>query len=227
MKKNYNDYMKDVEIMELYRTNKTVGQEKMLEKYTDYIHYVIMKNYPTFRTEQDDMFQNGVIGLLNAMKTYDPQKGTFTTHCTPYIIKELGKHIRFLSNESSEYFATVHNTVNRAKNKLESSGNEVTVDKVMEETGLSKKIVKRELKVDHTKVSFDAVENLPENIVLDSNLEVENLLACMSESARMIVKMKVFEDMSFVSIAQKLGKSTKAIRKEYGQSMDLLRRQMA
>lgn len=227
MDNNYKNQPSDKVIMGIYYKDKAAGQEKMLEKYTDYIYYVISKTYPTFRTETEDMFQSGVIGIIHAMQTYNPEKGAFTTHCTPYIKKEISKHIRFLSSESSEYFAAVHNTVSRAKTQIEAAGDEVTVEKVMVETGLSQKIVTRELNVDHAKVSYDSLENMTATTPFDDALEIEDLLSCIPESARAIVKMKVFEDMSFTAIAQQLGKSIKTVRREYGQSIETLRRQMS
>ena len=83
--KTYQNYMSDADIMEVYKKERKAGNEKMIEKYRDYIYYVIKKYYPTFRSEALDMFQHGAIGIMNAMVSYDANKGAFTTHCTPYV----------------------------------------------------------------------------------------------------------------------------------------------
>ena len=113
--KTYQNYMSDADIIEVYKKDRKAGNEKMIEKYRDYIYYVIKKYYPTFHNETPDMFQHGAIGMMNAMTSYDASKGAFTTHCTPYIKKEISKYVRFMASESSEYFASLHTAVERAK----------------------------------------------------------------------------------------------------------------
>lgn len=226
MEKKYENYMSDAEIMKLYNKDKTHGTEKMLEKYNDYIYYIINKVYPSFHREIQDMYQNGVIGMMNAMTSYNPEKGTFTTHCTPYIKKEISKHVRFISSESSEYFAAIHTSVSRAKTKLETDGKEITVENVMEETGLSKKIVNRELKIDHTKVSYEALESMTSEISLTDNFMVNDILSVIPDENSLIIKMKVFDGLTFANIAEKLGKTPHTVRKEYHEGLNMLRESM-
>ena len=148
---------------------------------------------------------------------------TFTTYCTPYIKKELGKHLRFMAGESSEYFASVHNSVERAKSKIETAGDEATVDKIMDETGLSHKIVKRELKVDRTKVSFDALESMTADMQLSDDFVVDDLLSSIPKKNSAIIKMKVLDGISFVQIAKELGEPVVKIRQCYNEGIDMQR----
>ncbi|MFR7476986.1 sigma factor, partial [Frisingicoccus sp.] len=156
----YENFLSDAEIMKIYETNEKAGVEAMVEKYSDYIYYVIKKYYPSFVKDAADMYQNGVIGIIYAMKRYCPEKGAFFSYSTPFIKKEISKHTRFVAAETSEYYASVHNSVKRAETKLESEGKAVSVEAIMCETGLSNKIVKREMKVDRTKVSYDVLTDV-------------------------------------------------------------------
>mgnify|MGYP000068439690 FL=1 len=63
--KTYQNYMSDADIIEVYKKDRKAGNEKMIEKYRDYIYYVIKKYYPTFHNETPDMFQHGAIGMMN------------------------------------------------------------------------------------------------------------------------------------------------------------------
>lgn len=225
--REYKDYMSDAEIMDIYKTDKQAGSEKMVEKYTDYVYYLIKKHYPSYYKETDEMYQHGVIGILTALRTFDADRGTFTTHCTPFIKKEIGKHIRYMSSESSEYYASIHSSVEKAKTKIETEGGDVTVDNLTTETGLSKKIVKRELRVDHTKVSFESLENISTDMALTDGFVVDDILSVIPEDNGSIIKMRVIEGLPFSTIANHLGITVSKAKKDYNAGLDMLRKNMA
>ena len=47
----YDDFLSDADIMNIYKENPKAGIEVMIEKYSDYIYYVIKKHYPSFIKE--------------------------------------------------------------------------------------------------------------------------------------------------------------------------------
>lgn len=228
MKKNEKEknVMSDAEIMALYQTDAGTAKEKMIEKYSTYIYHVIKTAFPTYAGSRQELYQHGVIGILRAMQGYNPGKSAFLTYCTPYIKNEMSRHVRFLSNESSEYYAAVHNQVERAKTKIEGEGVPVTVETVMKETGMSKKIVKRELNIDRTKVSFDAVPERSENMKLNENYVVDDILSVIPEATARIVRMKAVEGKSFEAIAREMHLSAYKIRKQYDKGIELLRERL-
>lgn len=215
--------MSDAEIMDLYSKNPNDGISKMVEKYSDYIYFIINKHYPSFRKETSDMYQNGVIGLINAMCNYNADVSAFSTFATPFIKKELSRHVQFMNGDSSEYFASIHNSVEKAKTEIELAGNSITVERVMEKTGLSRKIVNRELKVDRTKVSYDALESHSVKMQLPDAFVVNDMLSCIPVRYRQIIAMKVLEDMPFSKIAKELNISITNVKHDYEEGINLLR----
>lgn len=224
--KNYENKLSDEEIMELYKKDKNTGINLMIEKYSDYIHYVINKYYPSFSRETEDMYQNGVIGIIEAMKNYQADKASFTTYCTPFVKKEISKHVRFVASEKSEYFATVHNHVEKAKTALETRGKDINVENLMEETGLSEKIVKREMKVDRTKVSYEALAEIGTSLSLSDSFIVDDMLSGTTSIRKEIIKMKVIEELTFKAIAQKLQLTEFRVKKEYSNGIDDIKESM-
>ena len=93
----------------------------------------------------------------------------------------------------------------------------------MDETGLSHKIVKRELKVDRTKVSFDALESMTADMQLSDDFVVDDLLSSIPKKNSAIIKMKVLDGISFVQIAKELGEPVVKIRQCYNEGIDMLR----
>lgn len=226
-KKNYKKMMTDAEIHTLYKKDKAAGNEKIVEKYSDYIYYMLKKYYPSYKKYTEDMYQNGCIGLMMALRSYNPEKGAFSTHCTPFIKKEIGKETRFLSGEKTEYYAALSTKINRAKTSLETEGKEATTQNVMEETGLSKKIVSREMNIDHTKVSYDVLSGTATYMKLSDELICNDILKCLPDETRRIVSMKVIEGLPFSEISRKLGKSYCNITTKYQHGIDILKRKMA
>lgn len=221
--KNYMNCLSDAEIMKIYKENKQSGNEKMIDKYSNYVYDVIRTYYSIFHKDMADMYQQGVIGIMNAMRSYNPEKGAFTTYSTPFIKKEISKHVRFIAGESSEYFAAVHNSVNRAKSKLETTGSEISIENLMDETGLSHKIVTRELKVDHTKVSYDVLENVTSEMALSEDFMVDDMLASVDTTCREIIKSKAIEGETFSSIAKRMGITTHSVKRMYYSGLETLR----
>lgn len=222
-KKNYDNYISDSEIMNLYTHNEQEGYEKIIDKYSKYIYHIIHAYFPSYHKYTEELYQQGAIGLMNAMKSYDPRKGAFTTHCTPYVKKELSKQIMHISGEPSAYYASIHNAVTRAKSKIEARGDEATIDNIMQETNLSRKIVERELNVDHVKVSYDTLTNISSNMELSDNFIVEDMLSVLPEDMRDIVRMKAVEGLSFKTIANELGRTLFNVRKDYFAGIDILK----
>lgn len=157
--------LSDKEIMALYKTNQKAGNDAAIKQYTNYIYKIIwnFENTQMLLNEMDDLYQAGCIGLLKALKNYNSKKGTFYNYCYSFIKGEVSQQITFLSGESSKYYANLHRKVINARNaiKKENANNAVTVDEIAERTGISKKLVKRELQIDYTKVSY---ESLGDNI---------------------------------------------------------------
>ena len=93
--KNSNQLPKDeLEILIRKAQNgDTRAIEQVCISYLRYIYSLVKKyarpNYPI-----EDLFDDGVVGLLESIKSYDPLKGSFTTHVMPWVMKHVWKSIR-------------------------------------------------------------------------------------------------------------------------------------
>ena len=99
-------------------------------------------------------------GHLEALTKFDANKGKFYNYCYGYVQRELVNYIRILEGESSTYYARLHQKIMKACRKIEAGGVVVCIRSVMQETGLSPKIVTRELQIDYTKVSYEALDRV-------------------------------------------------------------------
>lgn len=67
--KTYENCMCDSDIMEVYKKDRCIGNELMLEKYHDYIYYIIKKHYPSFNREASAIMKIITAGISSFTTT--------------------------------------------------------------------------------------------------------------------------------------------------------------
>lgn len=217
--------LSDAEIMEMYKKNEREGIRLMVDKYQNYVWHIINTCYPTFNYEKEDLFQNGVIGIMVAMKRFNPERSSFTTYCTPFLKKEISKQLQFITSERSAYYAAIHSDVDKAVAKLESEGKSVSIENVMGETGLSRKIVAREMKVDRTRVSLDALAVIGKKMSLTEEFVVNDMLSGLPSINKEIIRKKAIDALTFHQIARDMHMSIFSVKRRYKETIELLREQ--
>ena len=211
--------------MEVHRMKKKENNEKIVEQYSDYIYSIIHKDYSTFIHEIDELYQCGVSGLLSGYQKYDSDKGEVTTFCTPFIRHEMNNQVRFAMKESSGYYYSTHKKVEDAKRKFEELGQTATIEKIMNETDLSRKIVERELKIEIKMAAYDMLENtFSYDFLVSDEMTKDIYLSDLDEKIRKIIEMKVLDDMSFTQIAKKMNTTKYFVEKAYKDGINILRK---
>lgn len=78
-----------------------INRDKLIEDYLDLVRWVIHRYYPTY-AHDEDVFQNGCIGLVNAANAYDPEQGyAFSTLAVKCILNTVIKGFRTTKKEPS------------------------------------------------------------------------------------------------------------------------------
>ena len=62
------------------QTGDRAAEETILRQYTPYVLKQIQRRFPTHRPVSDDSLQEGMIGLLEAVRTFNPAKGMSFYH---------------------------------------------------------------------------------------------------------------------------------------------------
>lgn len=85
------------ELMELYDKNRqgdSLAREKLVSYNLPLVH-AICRRYPPETVEYEDIFQEGCIGLLQALQKYDPGKeAKFSTYAVPFILGMIRSYLR-------------------------------------------------------------------------------------------------------------------------------------
>lgn len=157
-------------IMELYRSGNEMllkkSKEYTVEMFSKYI-YSLMNTYHKTYVEKygEELFQCGVIGILNAMKNYHEDEGAFTTYSKLFIRHEMMTHINFLNNGISVHYTKLHNQIRNAISTLKEEEHEVTVKNIAILTDIKPDIIKREMEyMENTRFVYLDDEDVTEQV---------------------------------------------------------------
>lgn len=104
---------------------------------TGLIHKIALKY--TGLAEYDDLFQEGSIGLINAVNNYDPEQGAFSTYARMWIQHNMQ---RYIENNNKirlpSYLGQLINRYKRIQEKaIKKNGQELTDAEIMAAMGIS------------------------------------------------------------------------------------------
>lgn len=147
--------------IDLYNSTNTnargIAVDYFYFKHENYIKKLMGEFCPTYKVKYyDDLLSSGKVGIMEALQKFDPEKGRFTTWSKRYIIHEFLNFLCEIVFQCSVYYAKLQNKIRKVIKKLELEGIKYTFEDICEQSGLSKKIVKRELQMqDMVILSFE------------------------------------------------------------------------
>ena len=188
-----------------------MSERRKMEEVLDYegLIYSIIRKYPK-RYDQEDLFQVGMIGLMDAYKHYNHSFNTkFSSYAYYYIVGEVNKYIRESSTlKVSKSFIDLKKRIIKAKEVMNQRlGREATnleislfleVDLSMIETAL---------------MATDEVESIDDNInkakyyddtsptLLDLRSEIDKL----SKEERELLKARYYDEFTQMETSKKMG----------------------
>nr|WP_303181791.1 sigma-70 family RNA polymerase sigma factor [Lachnoclostridium phocaeense] len=161
--KNYENKEKMTRIMEAYHHgDRRWAIDEMIKENEGFIGMLIKRHFCEFMAEHySDMFQEGVVAILETMGNYDPEKSTNTTYFTYPVIHALSEYCNRVSNKSSAYFSQNMNKVKSALKNLELAQKEPSLANIALLSGLTIQQVEEALKrINATnEKSFDTMED--------------------------------------------------------------------
>lgn len=198
--------------------------------------YSAIRRYTRY-FEQDDLYQVGMMGLINAYQNYDKSQNTkFSTYAYYYILGEVRRFVR----ESS--LVKVGTKLVRVSQEVEKA-REVMSQKLGREPTVSELSVFLEMDVEtieEARVATQEVQSLDYKIDADSQ-ELYNFLSCednglndkildlragisnLDEESREIIRARYYDDMTQTEASKKLGISQVQVSRKEGKILEKLR----
>ena len=116
----------------------------------------IKRYYPTYiRREFDDMLQSAYLGIIKSLPNYDPERSRPTTYFSKHIKQAIQLHLNMQENQSSVYYQTINNKIQKAVGK--DASRQLDAEEIAVETGISVKTIEkaRAIAVGSQKYTYD------------------------------------------------------------------------
>ena len=184
----------------------------------------IVKRFLNRGYEYEDLFQLGSIGLLKAIKNFDPGYNVrFSTYAVPMIAGEIKRFIRDDGIvKVSRSLKELNGKIRQAKDRLtKENGKEPTLNEISEELGVPSEDVV--MAIDATAAPeylYDTIHQddgspifLIDKVVAEEDksgemldrLTLKEMIRKLKPRERQIIMMRYFQDRTQTQIAQKLG----------------------
>lgn len=228
-------------IMELYHSDNEFlidkSKEKTILQYDQFVYSVIHQYCPSYASKyKEELYQSGVIGILEALKNYDVDKGAFTTYSKMFIMHQLSEQINFSNNGTSTYYNQVQNKIKAAEMKLKADKMDISVSALAILTELNPEVIKRELAYmertkflyldaeDETTQIFDLIES-PEDLSIkkESTSILLEVLESLPDKTKDVVIRKFIMGETDLDIANRYQTSTGKIKAVFQKGLKMLK----
>ena len=192
--------------------------EDSFNKHLPLVHSLV-KRYRGEHAEGDDLFQVGSIGLLKALRSFDPTRGTtFATYAVPVIAGEIKMYLRGQGSiKYSRAMKQLAGRVKKVRHELEQRlGRQPSINELAAACGHEPEEILVALDVIRTPVSLDAQEpgeSVQLAVVGDEAEEVIDRIALsealehLPERERQIMVYRFFKHKTQQDVADILGLS--------------------
>lgn len=177
--------------------------------------YKLARSFSTSSVE--DLYQVGVIGLINAYNSYNPEYGTkFSTYAYTFILGEMKKYVR--ENNGIKVNREIIYLSNRLDKLIELLCQKYkrmpTTEELSEETGIEKWKIIEALNLRNCVSSLDepiidgnrsVIDVIPSGSKIEKDVELDEMLDTLTETERKIVEERYFNDKSQSEVSELIG----------------------
>lgn len=224
-------------VMQMYHYgNKEKAKCMAMSLMENYIKSVMKKQFPTYTMYYDDLLQEGYMGVLEGLPSYDVKKGRPTTFFRFYIVHNMTEYITKFVNESTAHYQKNNQLIRDVERKYEKLHKEVTDADIAIELGMNIETIIATRKIDGKTLnhiestdndffSGQQEEKSPEELFLEA--ESRKMLASkintLSNVERTVLKLYFCEQKSQREISAETGMKADEIRKSKERALKQLR----
>ncbi|NMB35560.1 MAG: sigma-70 family RNA polymerase sigma factor [Firmicutes bacterium] len=233
-------HLSEEELLKLYIRNKQ-GDDRAREKLASYnlpLVHSICRRYPPETVEYDDIFQEGCIGLLQALKKYDPSRGTkFSTYAVPFILGMIRSYLRqngHLLKVPRSYYAHFRRLLKERDDLEQVLKRRPRLEEIAQKTGLTKEEIIWLLdlqypvlplkEADKSEALTAGVKNqFMEQDMIFNKLFLQEKLNVLPPRERQVIVLRFFLEKSQAEVARILDLSQKHISRLEKKALGILK----
>lgn len=218
------------------------AKERMFDRYQDLLHRFAHR-YHSDRLPYEDAFQLAALGLMKALRRYDPGRGvSFITFAYPTVEGELKKHYRDHLEliRLPRPLRDLRQRVNAARLELEREGSDADVHALADKLGVSEEAIVEVLAAQHRGSVFsldyhggeDGREATLEHFLgqcdpafedVEKEVVIEGILKKLPSRHRRVMEMRLKAGMTQTRIARELKVSQMHVSRIIREAVDMLR----
>ncbi len=201
--------------------------EKLIEKNTGLVHRVVKRfTVQGFSKEAEDLFQVGVMGLIKAVRNFDPERGTmYSTYAYHCIIGEIRNYLHQQAPvKISKDLQFIANTLrNAAQEKKQKDGWETSLSELaktinisLEEAIMALESTKVPLQIDNLNLGYEGID-------ID-HLSLRGALSALDMRSRILIYWRYFRGYTQARTGQKLGMSQVHVSRVEKKALEQMRK---
>ena len=185
-----------------------------------------------YGVDKNDLFQAGIVGLLKALKKYQPNNETkFSTYAHDYIFGEMYLLANNRNIKVGKDILKLYKNLEIARYKYAQSMNKVPSNlELAELLGLSIEDVDLACNSASQIMSLDSsyedrsfYETVGESIDLDTKILVDDSFKVLNDEERKIMKSRYYEDLTQSEVAKKLNMTQVMVSRYEKKSLEKMR----
>lgn len=231
-----------MELLTAAKNGDKQAADKLVELNTPLVKSMVRRFSCCSQADRDDLMQIGFVGLIKAIKGFDPTYGVrFSTYAVPMIIGEIKRYLR--DGGAVRIARSIKELRQRIKaftaEYISKSGTEATLDEVCGALGCSREAALEALESGNAAVSLeqpifgdgtqDCLMDRLESRSGPDALDIIQLRQCLNEltkEEKQIIAMRYFEDRTQSAIAAVLGTSQVQVSRMESRIIKKLRARM-
>lgn len=252
MSKQFRHNLSETELLKLLSASQETKNEEaqtQLVLHYEYLVESIAKKYSHTKSNYDDFYQVGMIGLLGAIHRYDPSLGrNFEVFAIPTIIGEIKRFLRdktwdvHVPRRIKELTPKIKSAVDKLTYELQHSPSipeiasflEVQVEDVLEAMEMSKSYqalsIDKSIESDFDGNTVTLLDLVGEEEVgyelINSRMALSDCMGLLTEREQEIIKLTYFNHMSQKEVGEKLGISQMHVSRILRQAIKKLQQEV-
>jgi RNA polymerase sigma factor (sigma-70 family) len=189
----------------------------------------VAQKYKDLGVDLDDLVQEGMIGVMVALKNYNPEKGIFSTYATIWIAQKIR---RYVENHSRNVRLPVwagrakYQAARYAERRRKLTGSYPGLDEIVDNVrlGISKRYIKSVVStgfnhessldelIDDSRTLHDLIASDSEQADFEAHENLNIAMQALCERHRDVIRMRYFQDKTLEECGKSLGVCRERIR---------------